>query len=157
PSRVVWLSQTTLSVEETMQTVARLRERFPELTDPPSDDICYATQNRQVAVQAMAPDCELVLVVGSPNSSNSVRLVEVARSAGAQSSYLVDYAREIDPAWLDGVQTVGVTSGASVPEVLVRGVLDFLAERGYDEVQEVTTAEETLVFSLPRELKRSII
>jgi 4-hydroxy-3-methylbut-2-en-1-yl diphosphate reductase len=156
PSRVVWLSQTTLSVDETMQTVARLRERFPELADPPSDDICYATQNRQVAVKAMAADCGLVLVVGSRNSSNSVRLVEVALGAGARSAYLVDYAREIDPAWLDGVHTVGVTSGASVPEVLVRGVLDFLAERGYAEVQEIITADEKLVFSLPRELKRSI-
>ncbi|HWR47281.1 MAG TPA: 4-hydroxy-3-methylbut-2-enyl diphosphate reductase [Pseudonocardiaceae bacterium] len=153
PSRVVWLSQTTLSVDETMQTVARLRERFPELADPPSDDICYATQNRQVAVKAMAADCDLVLVVGSRNSSNSVRLVEVALDSGVPTAYLVDYAREIDPVWLDGVHTVGVTSGASVPEVLVCGVLDFLAERGYAEVQEVITAEEKLVFSLPRELR----
>ncbi|MGH3799255.1 MAG: 4-hydroxy-3-methylbut-2-enyl diphosphate reductase [Pseudonocardiaceae bacterium] len=156
PSRVVWLSQTTLSVDETMQTVAALKERFPELTDPPSDDICYATQNRQVAVKAMAADCDLVLVIGSRNSSNSVRLVEVALATGARAAYLVDYAQEIDPAWLQGVQTVGVTSGASVPEVLVRGVLEFLAECGYTEVQEITTAEEKLVFSLPRELKRSI-
>ncbi|HEU0086959.1 MAG TPA: 4-hydroxy-3-methylbut-2-enyl diphosphate reductase [Pseudonocardiaceae bacterium] len=154
PSRVVWLSQTTLSVDETMQTVARLRERFPELGDPPSDDICYATQNRQGAVKAMAPDCDLVLVVGSRNSSNSVRLVEVALDSGAPAAYLVDYPQEIDPVWLDGVSTVGVTSGASVPEILVRSVLDFLAERGYDEVQEISTAEERLVFSLPRELKR---
>ena len=153
PSRVVWLSQTTLSVDETMQTVARLRERFPELADPPSDDICYATQNRQVAVKAMAADCDLVLVVGSRNSSNSVRLVEVALDSGVPTAYLVDYAREIDPVWLDGVHTVGVTSGASVPEVLVCGVLDFLAERGYAEVQDVITAEEKLVFSLPRELR----
>jgi 4-hydroxy-3-methylbut-2-en-1-yl diphosphate reductase len=156
PSRVVWLSQTTLSVDETMQTVARLKERFPELADPPSDDICYATQNRQVAVKAMAADCDLVLVVGSRNSSNSVRLVEVALGAGARSAYLVDYAREVDPAWLDGVHTVGVTSGASVPEVLVRGVLDLLAQRGYTEVQEIITADEKLVFSLPRGLKRAI-
>jgi 4-hydroxy-3-methylbut-2-enyl diphosphate reductase len=155
PSRVVWLSQTTLSVDETMQTVARLRERFPELADPPSDDICYATQNRQAAVKAMARDCDLVLVVGSRNSSNSVRLAEVALSAGARSSHLVDYAREIDPRWLDGAHTVGVTSGASVPEVLVRGVLDYLAEQGYTDVQEIVTAQESLTFSLPRELKRS--
>jgi 4-hydroxy-3-methylbut-2-enyl diphosphate reductase len=154
PSRVVWLSQTTLSVDETMQTVARLRERFPEMSDPPSDDICYATQNRQVAVKALAPECDLVLVVGSRNSSNSVRLVEVALGAGAGSAHLVDYAPEIDASWLDGAQTVGVTSGASVPEVLVRGVLEYLAERGYSEVQEIITAEEKLVFSLPRELKR---
>ncbi|NLG46120.1 4-hydroxy-3-methylbut-2-enyl diphosphate reductase [Gordonia sp. (in: high G+C Gram-positive bacteria)] len=152
-SRVIWLSQTTLSVDETMETVGRLRERFPELNDPPSDDICYATQNRQVAVKAMAPQCDLVIVVGSQNSSNSQRLVEVALQNGAQASYLVDYARDIDVAWLDGVTTVGVTSGASVPEVLVRGVLDLLAEHGYGDVQTVTTAEETLTFSLPRELR----
>jgi 4-hydroxy-3-methylbut-2-enyl diphosphate reductase len=153
PDRVVWLSQTTLSVDETMDTVRALRERFPTLQNPPSDDICYATQNRQVAVKAMAPQCDLVIVVGSRNSSNSVRLVEVALSAGAGAAYLVDYAREIDEAWLDGVATVGVTSGASVPEVLVRGVLEHLAERGWGSVEEVTTAEETLVFSLPRELR----
>ena len=155
PSRVVWLSQTTLSVDETMHTVARLRERFPELADPPSDDICYATQNRQVAVKAMAPDCDLVLVVGSPNSSNSVRLVEVALGSGARRAHLVDCHVEIDPRWLDGVQTVGVSSGASVPELLVRGVLDYLAERGFTEVEEIITADESLVFSLPRELKRT--
>ena len=152
-SKVIWLSQTTLSVDETMQTVARLRERFPNLQDPPSDDICYATQNRQVAVKAMAPECDLVIVVGSRNSSNSVRLVEVALGAGAAASYLVDYAREVDLAWLEGVQTVGITSGASVPEVLVRGVIELLAEHGYNDVQPVTTANETLVFALPRELR----
>lgn len=153
PERVVWLSQTTLSVDETMDTVRALRERFPTLQNPPSDDICYATQNRQVAVKAMAARCDLVLVVGSRNSSNSVRLVEVALSAGAGAAHLVDYAREIDEAWLDGVATIGVTSGASVPEVLVRGVLEHLAERGWGTVEEITTAEETLVFSLPRELR----
>jgi 4-hydroxy-3-methylbut-2-enyl diphosphate reductase len=153
PKKVVWLSQTTLSVDETMDTVRALREEFPTLQNPPSDDICYATQNRQVAVKAMAAHCDLVIVVGSRNSSNSVRLVEVALSSGAGASYLVDYAREIDEAWLDGVRTVGVTSGASVPEVLVRGVLDHLAERGWESVEEVTTAEETLRFSLPRELR----
>ncbi|MFA4083125.1 4-hydroxy-3-methylbut-2-enyl diphosphate reductase [Mycobacteroides salmoniphilum] len=152
-NKVIWLSQTTLSVDETMETVQRLRERFPTLQDPPSDDICYATQNRQVAVKAMAPECELVIVVGSRNSSNSVRLVEVALGAGSRASYLVDYAEDIDPAWLQDVTTVGVTSGASVPEVLVRGVLDRLAEYGYGQVQRVTTANETLVFSLPRELR----
>ncbi|MBN9099608.1 MULTISPECIES: 4-hydroxy-3-methylbut-2-enyl diphosphate reductase [unclassified Pseudonocardia] len=153
PEKVVWLSQTTLSVDETMQTVRALRERFPSLQNPPSDDICYATQNRQVAVKAMAPQCDLVLVVGSKNSSNSVRLVEVALQAGAGASYLIDYARQIDEAWLDGVGTVGVTSGASVPELLVRGVVEHLAERGWESVEEVTTAEETLTFSLPRELR----
>ncbi|WP_026919490.1 4-hydroxy-3-methylbut-2-enyl diphosphate reductase [Gordonia shandongensis] len=152
-SRVIWLSQTTLSVDETMETVKRLRERFPELNDPPSDDICYATQNRQVAVKAMAPKCDLVIVVGSQNSSNSLRLVEVALQNGAKSSFLVDYARDIDVSWFDGVSTVGVTSGASVPEVLVRGVLDLLAEHGYEDVETVTTAQETLTFSLPREVR----
>ncbi len=153
PNKVVWLSQTTLSVDETMETVRALRERFPTLQNPPSDDICYATQNRQVAVKAMAGECDLVLVVGSKNSSNSVRLVEVALTAGAGAAHLIDYAREIDEAWLDGVTTIGLTSGASVPEVLVRGVLDRLAELGWTSVQEVTTAEETLTFSLPRELR----
>ena len=152
-NKVIWLSQTTLSVDETMETVRRLRERFPTLQDPPSDDICYATQNRQVAVKAMAPECELVIVVGSRNSSNSVRLVEVALNAGSDAAHLVDYAEDIDPAWLDGVTTVGVTSGASVPELLVRGVLERLAEYGYDTVQPVTTANETLVFALPREIR----
>jgi 4-hydroxy-3-methylbut-2-en-1-yl diphosphate reductase len=152
-SKVIWLSQTTLSVDETMQTVSRLREKFPLLNDPPSDDICYATQNRQVAVKAMAPRCELVIVVGSQNSSNSVRLVEVALQAGANASYLVDYARDIELAWLEGVQTVGITSGASVPEVLVRGVMDLLKEHGFDGVESVTTAQETLTFALPRELR----
>jgi 4-hydroxy-3-methylbut-2-enyl diphosphate reductase len=153
PEKVVWLSQTTLSVDETMDTVRALREQFPTLQNPPSDDICYATQNRQVAVKAMAPHCDLVIVVGSRNSSNSVRLVEVALTAGAGAAHLVDYAREIDEAWLPGVRTVGVTSGASVPEVLVRGVLDHLAERGWGTVEEIATAEESLVFSLPRELR----
>ncbi|MDY7091054.1 MAG: 4-hydroxy-3-methylbut-2-enyl diphosphate reductase, partial [Actinomycetota bacterium] len=153
PEKVIWLSQTTLSVDETMQTVGALRERFPTLQNPPSDDICYATQNRQVAVKAMAPHCDLVLVVGSRNSSNSVRLVEVALQAGAGAAHLIDYAREIDDSWLDGVETVGLTSGASVPEVLVRGVLEHLAERGWESVEEVTTAEETLTFALPRELR----
>lgn len=152
-NKVIWLSQTTLSVDETMETVHRLRARFPNLQDPPSDDICYATSNRQTAVKAMAPACDLVIVVGSRNSSNSVRLVEVALNAGAKASYLVDYAREVDTAWFEGVRTVGVTSGASVPEILVEGVLELLAANGYGEVQSVTTANETLVFSLPRELR----
>lgn len=153
PNKVIWLSQTTLSVDETMETVRRLREKFPTLQDPPSDDICYATQNRQVAVKAMAPECELVIVVGSKNSSNSVRLVEVALGAGAHASHLVDYAEDIDPTWLEGVTTVGVTSGASVPEILVKGVLERLAEYGFGTVQPVTTANETLVFALPREIR----
>ena len=156
PDKVIWLSQTTLSVDETMQTVSALRERFPALSDPPSDDICYATQNRQVAVKAMAPQCDLVVVVGSSNSSNSVRLVEVALQAGARDSHLVDHAGEIDEQWLEGVTTVGVTSGASVPEILVGDVLHWLADRGYGEVEEITTANEKLTFSLPRELKRDM-
>nr|WP_221333678.1 4-hydroxy-3-methylbut-2-enyl diphosphate reductase [Nocardia transvalensis] len=150
----VWLSQTTLSVDETMATVQRLRERFPELRDPPSDDICYATQNRQAAVKAIARDCDLMIVVGSANSSNSVRLVEVALEAGAAAAHRVDYPDEIDPAWLAGVATVGVTSGASAPEVLVRGVLELLARHGFDSVEEIETAEERLTFGLPGELRR---
>ena len=156
PERVVWLSQTTLSVDETMETVRRLRVRFPKLQDPPSDDICYATQNRQVAVKQIAPQADLVIVVGSRNSSNSVRLVEVALEHGARVSHLIDYADEIDPTWLDGVTTVGLTSGASVPEVLVRDVLTYLAERGYGAVEEVVSAEESLLFSLPKELRRDL-
>jgi 4-hydroxy-3-methylbut-2-enyl diphosphate reductase len=156
PSRVAWLSQTTLSVDETLETVAALRARFPLLRDPPSDDICYATQNRQAAVKKMAPDCDLVIVVGSRNSSNSVRLVEVALDHGAAASYLVDFAEEIEPQWLTGVTTVGVTSGASVPEVLVEGVLQRLAELGFGQVDVVTAAEERLVFALPPELRRAL-
>src|SRR5699024_5634016 len=142
--KLIWLSQTTLSVDETMETVRRLKEKYPTLIDPPSDDICYATQNRQSAVKAMAPDCDLVIVVGSKNSSNSVRLVEVALQAGARASYLVDYADEVDPAWLEGVRTVGVTSGASVPEILVRGVIELLDAHGYHDVETVRTAQETV-------------
>lgn len=153
PSRVVWLSQTTLSVDETMETVRRLRERFPQLQDPPSDDICYATQNRQVAIKKVAKDADLVIVVGSANSSNSVRLVEVALEYGAKAAYRIDYADEIEQSWLDGVETVGVTSGASVPEVLVQEVLRDLALAGYGDVEEVRTAEEDLMFSLPKELR----
>lgn len=154
PERVVWLSQTTLSVDETLATVARLRERFPALSSPPSDDICYATQNRQSAVKQMAAACDLMIVVGSRNSSNSVRLVEVALDAGSHAAHLVDHAGEIVAGWLDGVGTVGVTSGASVPEVLVQEVLGWLAERGFGDVEEVTAAEERLTFALPRELRR---
>ncbi|MBF5080437.1 4-hydroxy-3-methylbut-2-enyl diphosphate reductase [Quadrisphaera sp. INWT6] len=156
PERVVWLSQTTLSVDETMETVRRLRERFPALADPPSDDICYATQNRQVAVKKVAARADLVIVVGSANSSNSVRLVEVALQNGATSSYRVDKASEVQDAWFEGVDVVGVTSGASVPEILVDDVLADLARRGYGEPEEVRTAQEDLVFSLPRELRTSL-
>jgi 4-hydroxy-3-methylbut-2-en-1-yl diphosphate reductase len=156
PSKVAWLSQTTLSVDETMAVVAAIRERFPELLDPPSDDICYATQNRQLAVKEISREADLVIVVGSGNSSNSVRLVEVALEAGAKASYRVDDASEIDEAWLEGVRTVSVTSGASVPEELVEGVLQFLADRGYPDAKAVHTAEESLIFALPPELRRDL-
>ncbi|ARC56236.1 4-hydroxy-3-methylbut-2-enyl diphosphate reductase 1 [Frondihabitans sp. 762G35] len=154
PDNLVWLSQTTLSVDETMETVRRLRERFPTIQNPPSDDICYATQNRQVAIKKVAEDSDLVIVVGSANSSNSVRLVEVALEYGAKAAYRVDYSSEIQQEWLDGVETVGVTSGASVPEVLVDEVLAELSDAGYSDVGEVVTAEEDLLFSLPKELRK---
>ncbi|WP_187244227.1 4-hydroxy-3-methylbut-2-enyl diphosphate reductase [Actinomadura alba] len=154
PEKVAWLSQTTLSVDETIATVDALRNRFPKLLDPPSDDICYATQNRQTAVKEIAEQAQLVIVVGSTNSSNSVRLVEVAKDHGADAAYLVDYAEHIDETWLEGVDTVGVTSGASVPEELVRGVLDRLAEHGFDHVDEVESVKESMHFALPHELRR---
>jgi 4-hydroxy-3-methylbut-2-enyl diphosphate reductase len=154
PSRVVWLSQTTLSVDETVQTVSALKERFPQLIDPPSDDICYATQNRQAAVKVIAPDSDVVIVVGSQNSSNSVRLVEVAKDAGAGAAYLVDDAGEIDEGWLAGALTVGVTSGASVPEELVEGVLGKLAALGYGDVEEIEAVKEKMSFQPPRELRK---
>ncbi|UED84382.1 4-hydroxy-3-methylbut-2-enyl diphosphate reductase [Streptomyces profundus] len=156
PERVVWLSQTTLSVDETMETVDALKGRFPQLVSPPSDDICYATQNRQTAIKQVAADAELVLVVGSKNSSNSVRMVEVALGAGARAAYLVDNASEIDESWLDGVRTVGLSSGASVPEVLVEGVLEWLTERGFADVEIVQPMDEHIQFSLPKELRRDL-
>lgn len=156
PNRVVWLSQTTLSVDETRQTVARLRERFPNLIDPPSDDICYATQNRQTAVKEIAARSDLVIVVGSNNSSNSKRLVEVAKDAGAPAAYLVDDASYIEDAWLEGVSTVGLTSGASVPEELVEGVLAKLATHGFTDVEEVESVAERMRFALPHELRKDL-
>ncbi len=156
PDKLVWLSQTTLSVDETLETVDVLKERFPNLMSPPSDDICYATQNRQVAIKEVAAGSDVVIVVGSGNSSNSVRLVEVALEAGASSAYRIDAASEIDPLWLENATTVGVTSGASVPEILVNEVLEYLAEKGFGTVEEVQTAEETLVFALPPELRRDM-
>ncbi|WP_189242185.1 4-hydroxy-3-methylbut-2-enyl diphosphate reductase [Planobispora rosea] len=156
PDRLVWLSQTTLSVDETIETVSRLKERFPNLLDPPSDDICYATQNRQVAVKEIAAEAQLVIVVGSENSSNSKRLVEVALDHGADASYLVDNASFIKDEWLDGVTTVGVTSGASVPDELVAGVLARLAEHGFDDVEEVHSVEENVRFALPHELRKDL-
>lgn len=157
PERVVWISQTTLSVDETMETVRRLRERFPALINPPSDDICYATQNRQEAVKALAPRANVVIVVGSANSSNSVRLVEVAMENGAGTAYRVDKASELDPVWFEGAETVGVTSGASVPEILVKDVISWLQEHGFGEVEEVRTQVETITFALPRNLKNDLI
>ena len=151
--KLVWLSQTTLSVDETMVIVDKLHERYPNLENPPSDDICYATQNRQAAVKEIAPRCDLVIVVGSKNSSNSRRLVEVALEAGTPASYLVDYASQIEDAWFEGVETVGVSSGASVPEILVKELLEELARRGYTDVEEVTTTVETITFALPRDLR----
>ena len=155
-NKVVWLSQTTLSVDETLATVAELRKKFPNLMDPPSDDICYATQNRQVAIKEIAPLADLVLVVGSTNSSNSVRLVEVSLEYGAKAAYLIDYAAEAKDEWLTGVNTIGVSSGASVPEILVRDLLDWLAARGFGEVETITATEEHLLFSLPPELRKEL-
>ena len=155
-NKVVWLSQTTLSVDETLATVAELRKKFPNLMDPPSDDICYATQNRQVAIKEIAPLADLVLVVGSTNSSNSVRLVEVSLEYGAKAAYLIDYAAEAKDEWLDGVNTIGVSSGASVPEILVRDLLDWLAARGFGDVETITATEEHLLFSLPPELRKEL-
>jgi len=156
PSKVIWLSQTTLSVDETMETVVKLREKFPTLQNPPSDDICYATQNRQVAIKKVGAVSDLVIVVGSANSSNTVRLVEVALLAGAKAAYRVDYASEIDDTWFEGVESVGVSSGASVPEELVQEVIEYLAVRGYGNVETIQTAEEDIQFSLPKELRKDL-
>lgn len=155
-NKVAWLSQTTLSVDETLQTVAALRQRFPNLIDPPSDDICYATQNRQVAIKQIAPQADLVLVVGSKNSSNSVRLVEVSLEYGAKAAYLVDFADEVKEEWLNGVNTIGVSSGASVPEILVEDLLKWLAARGFGDVETVTAMEEHLLFAMPPELRKDL-
>lgn len=154
--KVAWLSQTTLSVDETLITVAALKERFPNIIDPPSDDICYATQNRQEVIKQIAPLSDLVLVVGSTNSSNSVRLVEVAKEYGTPNAYLIDFASEAKDEWLIGVNTIGVTSGASVPEILVKDLLLWLAARGFDDVETVTASEESLLFSLPAELRKDL-
>jgi 4-hydroxy-3-methylbut-2-en-1-yl diphosphate reductase len=154
--KLVWLTQTTLSVDETMQSVAILKDRFPEIANPPSDDICYATQNRQEAIKAIAPQADLVLVVGSTNSSNSVRLVEVALEYGAKAAYLVDYAAEVKEEWLANAEIIGVTSGASVPEILVDDLLKHLSLHGYNDVEEVRATEETLLFALPKELRADL-
>ncbi len=156
PKKVIWLSQTTLSVDETMETVNKLREKFPTLQNPPSDDICYATQNRQVAIKKVGAESDLVIVVGSANSSNTVRLVEVALEAGAKAAYRVDFASEVKDEWFIGIETVGVSSGASVPEVLVDEVIVDLARRGFGDVETITTAEEDIQFSLPAELRKDL-
>ena len=156
PEKVVWISQTTLSVDETLETVRLLRERFPHLADPPGDDICYATQNRQGAVKAIAPRVDVMVVVGSGNSSNSVRLKEVALEAGAPAAHRVDDARELAEAWFTGARTVGLTSGASVPEILVREVIERLGELGFGEVEMVRTATEKMSFSLPKNLRADL-
>ncbi|WP_295363895.1 4-hydroxy-3-methylbut-2-enyl diphosphate reductase [Arenimonas sp.] len=156
PDNLAYTTQTTLSVDDTKEIIAALQARFPAIQGPKHDDICYATQNRQLAVKEIARDSDLVIVVGSGNSSNSVRLVEVALEAGARAAHRVDDASEIDEAWLDGVRTVSVTSGASVPEALVQGVLSFLSERGYPDARAVHSAEESLIFALPHELRRDL-
>ena len=156
PKKVIWLSQTTLSVDETMETVLKLREKFPTLQNPPSDDICYATQNRQVAIKKVGSESDLVLVIGSANSSNTVRLVEVALEAGAKAAYRIDYASEIKEEWFEGVETVGVSSGASAPEELVDEVLEYLEKRQFGAPIEITTAEEDVQFSLPKELRKDL-
>ena len=156
PKKVIWLSQTTLSVDETMETVLKLREKFPTLQNPPSDDICYATQNRQVSIKKVGSESDLVLVIGSANSSNTVRLVEVALEAGAKAAYRIDYASEIKEEWFEGVETVGVSSGASAPEELVDEVLEYLEKRQFGKPIEITTAEEDVQFSLPKELRKDL-
>ena len=152
--RVAYLSQTTLAVDEVDETVASLRERFPSLAGPGSDDICYATQNRQDAVKFMAPRCDLLIVVGSPNSSNSNRLREVAKSRGTES-YMVDNASELKTEWVQGRRHVGVTAGASAPEVLVQEVVDRLRELGAVRVSQIDGIEENVTFPLPKALSAS--
>jgi 4-hydroxy-3-methylbut-2-enyl diphosphate reductase len=153
PERVAYLTQTTLSVDETVGVIDTLRERFPTLAGPRSDDICYATQNRQAAVKALARECQLVLVIGAENSSNSKRLVEVARAHGRRSHLIAD-ASAVDAAWFEGVDTVGVTSGASAPERLVGELVAALRERGATEVREVEVVPEDVHFALPGTLRR---
>ncbi|MHB1469031.1 MAG: 4-hydroxy-3-methylbut-2-enyl diphosphate reductase [Solirubrobacteraceae bacterium] len=155
PTRVAYITQTTLSVGETASIVAALKERFPEIVGPRTDDICYATTNRQAAVRRMAGECDLVLVVGSGNSSNSVRLVEVARDCGTQA-YLVDSAAEVDEGWLDGVEVLGITSGASAPEHLVQELVGFFRERGVTDVSEVDAVREDVRFMMPKQIREAV-
>ena len=155
PDRIAYITQTTLSVDETGSIIARLKEKFPNAVGPKTDDICYATTNRQQAVKALAKECELVLVIGSTNSSNSNRLVEVAREHGA-SSYLIDNHLQVDEAWLDDVETVGITSGASAPEELVERLVGFFRERGATDIGELKTVDEDVRFMLPGEIRKEL-
>jgi 4-hydroxy-3-methylbut-2-enyl diphosphate reductase len=155
PDKLAYISQTTLSVDETRAIIARLRERFPNITGPRTDDICYATTNRQAAVKQMAPHCELVLVIGSRNSSNSNRLVEVAREHGAEA-HLIDHAAQIRDEWLEGVRTVGISSGASAPEELVQRVVDFFRARGTADVAEFEVVQEDVRFMLPKAIRQAV-
>ena len=155
PERVAFITQTTLSVDETTQIIARLRERFPAVVSPKSDDICYATTNRQIAVKQLAHACDLVLVIGSTNSSNSNRLVEVAREHGADS-HLIDNASQVAEDWLAGVDTVGITSGASAPEELVTELVDFFRERGAQDIAELRTVDEDVRFMLPKKIRTEL-
>ena len=155
PDRVAYLTQTTLSVDETDRIIRRLRERFPNVTGPKSDDICYATTNRQAAVRQMALECDLVLVIGSRNSSNSNRLVEVARDHGADS-YLIDNQSQVKEEWLEGKRVVGITSGASAPEELVQSLVDFFRERGTEGVSEYEVVQEDVRFMLPKEIRKAM-
>jgi 4-hydroxy-3-methylbut-2-en-1-yl diphosphate reductase len=155
PDKLAYISQTTLSVDETRQIIARLRERFPNITGPRTDDICYATTNRQAAVKELAPHCDLVLVIGSKNSSNSNRLVEVARELGS-ASYLIDNESQVDEAWLEGVSTIGITSGASAPEELVERLIAFLRERGAPEPEDFEVVREDVRFMLPKEIRQGL-
>jgi 4-hydroxy-3-methylbut-2-enyl diphosphate reductase len=155
PERVAYISQTTLSVDETTAIIARLRERFPGITGPRTDDICYATTNRQAAVRQMAGECDLVLVIGSQNSSNSNRLVEVSRALGTDS-YLIDNENQVREEWLEGKRTVGISSGASAPEELVQRLVDFFRERGTEDVSEFQVVQEDVRFMLPKEIRRAM-
>jgi 4-hydroxy-3-methylbut-2-enyl diphosphate reductase len=155
PERVAYISQTTLSVDETNAIIVRLRERFPKITGPRTDDICYATTNRQAAVRQLARECDLVLVIGSRNSSNSNRLVEVARDLGADS-YLIDNESQVREEWLDGKRVVGITSGASAPEELVERLVDFFRERGTTDVSELEVVREDVRFMLPKEIRKEL-
>jgi 4-hydroxy-3-methylbut-2-en-1-yl diphosphate reductase len=155
PERVAFITQTTLSVDETAAIIAALRARFPAIVSPKSDDICYATTNRQIAVKQLASECDLVLVIGSTNSSNSNRLVEVAREHGA-ASHLIDNHTQVREEWLEGVETIGITSGASAPEELVEALVDFFRERGADDVSELRTVDEDVRFMLPKEIREEL-